>query len=302
MEKLNLSIDRNALKKQLDNFNDYIENKYKRGVFRYDFTLSDIIRNPRLIMSLKNYTKVEQLRNKLEHIYQKRTAEIMNNDINNSEIISYSDDNVENITNLLLNGNLVAIPNGCIYVLFGLQQINNDIKKKINTTKTRNEKQPLAKLVSPESLPLESNKNINETILLDIIAKFYPIGILMNNELFIIYNNSFFNRLFTSLNNKIQNPTLYVSSANTSTTGSNVTLNDTKIDLEWKGVKYFINGDDINKTNSNSTTIILFEDKLSFYRVGSPKPEEINEFISKKYGEKHTISMTPSTRISEIFE
>ena len=95
---------------------------------------------------------------------------------------------------VLLNGGLVVIPNGKIYVIFGVDDENssNETTKKINIEKLRHRSMPIVKLSSAHIVPLDyvQSNNIKKFLVM-LVARFQPIGLLLptsssvNKEMFV---------------------------------------------------------------------------------------------------------------------
>lgn len=116
---------------------------------------------------------------------------------------------IDEIVTLLINGDLIVIPNGKIYVIFGAddEYSSNETTKKINIEKLRHHSMPIVKLSSIDVVPSDYVQNYNIRVFLSsLVSHFQPIGLLLptmnpeNKTLFVFYGGEFFEELIRKIN------------------------------------------------------------------------------------------------------
>lgn len=217
---------------------------------------------------------------------------------------------IDEIVTLLINGDLIVIPNGKIYVIFGAddEQSSSETTKKINIEKLRHHSMPIVKLSSIYAVPSDYVQNNDIRVFLSsLVSHFQPIGLLLpnrkpeNKNLFVFYGGEFFEELIRKINHVSRTKTfVYVSSANITTTGANTT--DEGVLKDFGTSKYIVgivDEGDLKKQSqgNNSSTIIecLENGRLTYYRLGYPPKDQIDVFADKYDIKINNLSTTRQT-------
>jgi|GEM_PF-5935062 len=293
-----------TIQKAVETYNALVKEKYDRGAYHYNFTVEDVLQNPRLLSKLAEFTKdpsllllIKEKMDAIEKILQKTTFNIH----------PYSLNDVCNVVDVLKRGELVVIPNERIYVIHGMEQGNSTkVQEKINKVKTRHQHQPLARLITASEITDSANTLQYEEVIRYIAGAFHPIGFLLPDKydknrtiLLLVYNRPYFTKFFNYLQADVgKDIKLYVSSGNTTTTSAHTTLEGVKSDIGWKGIEHFVDDGNLKRYGaSNSTTIIqCSKEGLTYYRVGSPSIEEIDLRMKEVFKGKYSIKRTEKTR------
>ena len=287
-------------------YNKYARLKYRRKYWR-DLKPEEIASYPALRETVMNWacqekimpaSQKESFETSLKEKYSKPLKQISLKIFNKKDI--------DKLAASLIKGNLLIIPNGKIYVIFGAddEHSTNETTKKINIEKLRHPSMPIVRLSSVDVVPSSYVQNDNiKGFLSSLVSHFQPIGLLLpdkqNTSMYVFYGGDFFEELIRKINQVSKTKTfVYVSSANITTTGANTTAEGVLKDFgSCKYIVGIIDEGDLKKQSqdNNSTTIIecLENGELTYYRTGYPPKDQIDIFADKQ-GIK--INNLPTTR------
>ncbi len=284
-----------SLKQLANEYNLYAKQKYKRLLWK-NLTQREIasytpLREVVLNWVVENKKITEDEKIVLEQQLVKKALKLSQQNIT---VLNKNDMPV--IIDKLLHGQLVVIPNGKIYVIFGVDDPHYTYKtmKKINADKVRHAYLPIVRLASVKNIPYERVQNPSIQKFLDLLVNsFQPIGLLLPDKkqnkksMYVFYGGNFFEKLISNLRQTAKTPIdIYVSSANITTTGANTTAVGVLKDFFFsKYISAVVDSGDLKQQSqgNNSTTIITCSDKgeLEYFRIGYPSKENIDAFASK---------------------
>jgi len=285
----------------IDDYNKAQKSRYCRGVWR-NLTLDDVASHPALGKHILKWgcdssitSEVRSSAYALDLLASTSPGEPSVN-----VHLPANDASLEIISAALLNDELVIIPNGHIYVIFGLA--NDAVKQKINNAKLRDPNQELVYLGFDDDDVL---RNITagglKNLVKDLLAN-KPIGFRLASgggatEVIVFYKDEFVEKLQKQLSSKDKDARLFVSSANLTTMGSTSDLNTVLRDFS-QIVKNVVKGDNMDALQNQSTTILDVSNKMSatYYRIGYPSQATIDD-IARKHN--MYVQKTNRTRMSD---
>lgn len=295
----------------VENYNQYAKQKYRRKYWKNltpeKVRLHNSLREAILNWGLQEHKITSIQKHALENLLNQTESTT-----SGKKMLKLSKKDMDQIVKLILDGHLIVIPNGKIYVIFGADddQGTHETIRKINTDKLRHANMPIVKLSSVSAIPYENIKNKKIKEFLDkVISAFQPIGLLVpdkkvnSKSLYVFYGEKFFEELIKKIQivakKKIH---IFVSSANITTTGANTTAEGVLNDFSSsKYIAAIIDEGDLKKLSkdNNSSTIIECSEKgeLAYYRLGYPSEYQLDEF-ARPYGVK--INALPTTRQTSV--
>ena len=286
----------------IEAYNKYARLKYRRKYWR-DLTIKEVMAYPALRDTVFEWANQEKTNFHLEKLAKPSQQSSL-------KILPKKD--VNTIVAWLMGGSLVIIPNGKIYVIFGIddEHASHQVTRKINNEKLRHPLLPIVQLSSVNKVPSNSVKNNKIRVFLKkLVVHFQPIGLLLPNDkpkstsLYVFYGGEFFETLIRRINEESRARVfIYVSSANITTTGANTTLEGVINDFSSsKNIVGVVDGGDLKKQSidNNSSTIVQcsVDGELAYYRLGYPPKEQI-DFFAAKHGIK--INDLPGTRETNV--
>lgn len=286
----------------LAQYNAWAKEKYKRPFWR-NIQQSDLLQAPSLVSHVRKWAGLDVAQPTLADGY------------NYSKVVDPEQpESIGIVSEALLGGGLVIIPNGSIYVFFGLKdcelrQERSNVRFLINQTKLRHPLLPIVRLAdSPAHLMQNLGKASVRQPLEELASCFRPIGFLLprvggGRTMHVLYDAPFVQALQDNLRFLLgRDPVLYVSSANFTTMGAHKTLEGVLYDFGTNpSVRLIVNGGTLKMSGNenNSSTIIEVDEtrELTFFRIGYPPEDRIRQFLEQRGVQ---ISVTPYTRTTSV--